>query len=481
MKLMRRIYSECRTGLLYLGEAADGSDLVPEFLGTITKSIAVLFKKTNKPSTLDYQNEFAFPEQDDPGWKRLKALLHRPWFRRVWIIQEFALPPQIRMICGRWEIPGTDLASVLHIPIWEYSQSVLTTFIDEKTGAAIESHRLHLKARHAAGRYIDSYVEPNASMIPDVSVARLHQSLLWLLDQSRSFLATERRDKIFALVPLSSDSKDSALTVDYGKPMETIAIETAEHFVRNGNGLSLLLSARSISLSTSSPSWFPDWMGSEKPESAIIWPMRFDKIPDCQIISNPGTQTITVVGSFVDVVQDPGILIGSETLIDRNNKWIQDLDALVARIQAYPTGQEVDEALWRTLIADRSIDKQSPAPEAYGSLYRAARNIMATFDLHSTSLNKILEAVHNMFHFQAAILRGTRFSVTRKNLFSMIPERAEVGDLVFVVKGDPEKAMFLVRRDPGLDQYRWIGHAYVHDIWKVVKFDDLENNGITVC
>ena len=62
----------------------------------------------------------------------------------------------------------------------------------------------------------------------------------------------------------------------------------------------------------------------------------------------------------------------------------------------------------------------------------------------------------------------------------MLPKQAEVGDFIFVVKGDQEKATFLVRRDPVLDQYRWIGHAYVHDIWKVLKFDDLENKGITV-
>ena len=480
VKLMRSIYSECRTGLMYLGEAADGSDLIPEFLETLTQSINALFKKTNEPSTLDLQNESAFPEENDPGWKRLKALLHRPWFQRVWIIQEFALPQQIQMICGQWEIPGTYLASLLHIPIWTYSQSVLTALLDEKTGAAIENHQLHLKARHAAGRDIGLCVDPNASIAPDVSVARRHQSLIWLLDQSTSFLATNPRDKIFALIPLSSDSSDPALTVDYSKTMETVAVETAQHFVRNGYGLSLLLSARSASSSTSSPSWFPDWMGSENPEKFTVWPMRYDKIPDCQIISTPNPQTITVVGSFVDVVQDLGIPTGSEILIDENKKWIHDLDTLVAKIQAYPTGQEVDEAVWRTLIADRSIDKQSPAPEVYGNLYRAARNINAIFKLRSTSLHQMVEATHDALHFEAATLRGSRFSITGKRYFSMLPKQAEVGDFIFVVKGDQEKATFLVRRDHVLDQYQWIGHAYVHDIWKVLKFDDLENKGITV-
>lgn len=221
-------------------------------------------------------------------------------------------------------------------------------------------------------------------------------------------------------------------------------------------------------------------MGPENPVNFTIWPMRFDTTPDCQIIPNPDTQTITVVGSFFDVVQDLGIPIGSENLIDKNNKWIQDLDALEAKIQAYPTGQDVDEAVWRTLITDRSIDKQSLAPEVYGNHSRVARNIRAIVDRYSTSDHRMLEVSQDMIHFQLAILQGSIFSVTRKNLFGMLPKRAEIGDFIFVVKGDQEKAMFVVRKDPVLDEYRWIGHAYVHDIWKVLQFDNLENEGIPV-
>jgi hypothetical protein len=36
--LMRRIYSACQTGLIYLGEEADGSDGLPGFLNTLIES-----------------------------------------------------------------------------------------------------------------------------------------------------------------------------------------------------------------------------------------------------------------------------------------------------------------------------------------------------------------------------------------------------------------------------------------------------------
>lgn len=85
-----------------------------------------------------------------------------------------------------------------------------------------------------------------------------------------------------------------------------------------------------------------------------------------------------------------------------------------------------------------------------------------------------------MFNYEVAILRGYRFSITPKKLFSMVPREAEVGDSVFYVKGDPERATFHIRKDPVLDQYRLIGHVYVHGIWSVLKLDDLEDKIITI-
>jgi hypothetical protein len=39
-------------------------------------------------------------------------LFRRPWFTRVWIIQEFVLPREILIICGGWELDGVILPEV---------------------------------------------------------------------------------------------------------------------------------------------------------------------------------------------------------------------------------------------------------------------------------------------------------------------------------------------------------------------------------
>lgn len=38
------------------------------------------------------------------GVQRFITLLYRPWFSRIWVIQEFALPRKVRILCGTWEM-----------------------------------------------------------------------------------------------------------------------------------------------------------------------------------------------------------------------------------------------------------------------------------------------------------------------------------------------------------------------------------------
>jgi hypothetical protein len=55
-------------------------------------------------------------------------------------------------------------------------------------------------------------------------------------------------------------------------------------------------------------------------------------------------------------------------------------------------------------------------------------------------------AFRSIPQFETAVLRGSKFCITERGFFSMLPEQAEVGDRIFVVKGDQEKAT--VRTQP---------------------------------
>jgi len=109
--LMRRIYSQCRSGVIYLGEEADGSEEIPGFLRRLVPGIV-----SDKGNNKNWHENPLLPDENDPGWKALHSLFERPWFLRVWIIQEFALPRDLLMICGEWELEGDLLAQMAMIP-----------------------------------------------------------------------------------------------------------------------------------------------------------------------------------------------------------------------------------------------------------------------------------------------------------------------------------------------------------------------------
>ncbi|EJT79451.1 hypothetical protein GGTG_04535 [Gaeumannomyces tritici R3-111a-1] len=94
VQLMGRIYTQCQQGLIYLGEEADGSELIPDFLPALVAP--------DDAGGLAGAEDL--PPSSNPGCRALTMLYRRPWFRRIWFIQESALPADVRIICGGWKM-----------------------------------------------------------------------------------------------------------------------------------------------------------------------------------------------------------------------------------------------------------------------------------------------------------------------------------------------------------------------------------------
>jgi hypothetical protein len=43
-------------------------------------------------------------ESTDVMWEALRAFLHRPWFTRLWVIQEVVSTLSVDIICGSWTV-----------------------------------------------------------------------------------------------------------------------------------------------------------------------------------------------------------------------------------------------------------------------------------------------------------------------------------------------------------------------------------------
>jgi Heterokaryon incompatibility protein (HET) len=481
VRLMRRIYGQCQCGLIYLGEEADGSDEIPEFMRRLASGVS------SEEGKIDHWHENPLlPGENDLGWQALRSLLERPWFLRVWIIQEFALPREIRMICGEWELSGDLIAQVATIPTLNHSRQAMAglRYVEGSNFTKAWGHQeLLLRCRYSLGHSLD-YANFDALRGQAVGLIEL----LWACRQCK---ATDPRDHYFALLGLAPDvAHEPTLAADYSKSLEDVAIDYGRFFIKSGLGLEILYFSNSAGPPDETlPSWLPSLTHASIAGDKIWWLYEGKQHGVSVTVGGAELRSLFVSGCLLDTVTVLGSDKGPEGLHSTSywrDDWIQEIDSLVAGIESYPSGQDVKEAVCRTIIVDRSLERQRPAPAYYYPMYLLCRKV-GNRSFYATGLpwevaKNLFERLEEAKHFDMAVamLATSKFCVTRDGFFGMVPRNARPGDMIFTIQGDEQRAMFIVRKNTARDSYQWIGHAYVHDIWSVRKYEELAWEVITV-
>lgn len=114
--LMSRIFDHAWSTLIWLGEEADNSS------GALNTILAIndafqYFNEDWTPEPEDFERLF-LPAPGSPKWPELSKSLERPWFQRVWIIQEIVFSKNARFLCGTNYISWHDITifCYLHDP-----------------------------------------------------------------------------------------------------------------------------------------------------------------------------------------------------------------------------------------------------------------------------------------------------------------------------------------------------------------------------
>lgn len=117
----------------------------------------------------------------------LKSFMQKPWFSRVWILQEVANAKRTIVTCNLGEIPGWIFALLPH---------AMDVEVDEQCKAVLD-------------------IMPHPST-PSTSrkETRNLSSLLW---KFRGCKATDPRDRVYALLDMATDMKGNHIQPDYAK------------------------------------------------------------------------------------------------------------------------------------------------------------------------------------------------------------------------------------------------------------------------
>lgn len=259
--LMAQIYHGATEVLAWLGDAGEDGDAA---FSAIKQLSQIWAKAMGAPATTSGPEDDTIMSHSDAfeHSQHLMSLLRRPYFRRVWIIQEIGMGGSRAVVqCG-------DKTAT-----WEEFVNACTMTIASRAAllysAGVEFTMMIDMAR---GKECSKIFERP----PELSV-----QLLSILCRYRNFDATDARDKVFALLNLAEDEellKDPRLVPNYHKDTATVYRDAAAAIIEVTKSLDILrvpIVKPSSGLGLNLPSWVPDW--SAKTQSMTLDIMSFSK------------------------------------------------------------------------------------------------------------------------------------------------------------------------------------------------------------
>ncbi|KAK4450239.1 heterokaryon incompatibility protein-domain-containing protein [Podospora aff. communis PSN243] len=366
-------------------------------------------------------------------WKALAEVMVRPWFSRVWVIQEVGLAKKPVVLYGAEEFGYRDLVVTA---AWATSQTSLLQH-------SIRTWRIHTdwmdwsRPETAQGTFYD------------------------LLDHASLLACRDPRDRIYALLghPLARTKHGGhpIITPDYTKDLNELYVQLTEALFQTV-GLRALVSIEHTqeSLADGSPSWAIRWHIQEKfndisdPLVAVFGAGRLvdpdrppqvngpfltvqgltaDKIAHCFAFSFSAAAPGGL--EFCDI-QNPGQSFGVGQL----------LGFLIST--SSKNRMDVQWAVIETLCAGRMEDRRQENRDFF-------------------SLSALFDRI-DFWHTLRLYASGRIFAVTEKGRFALIPRISRPGDEICVIHG---LDVPFVTRSGGHNGCRLLlGEGFVHGIMR---------------
>ncbi|KAJ3453392.1 hypothetical protein MRS44_017639 [Fusarium solani] len=383
---------------------------------------------------MDYIASSVWEQESPPGHLQLAldSLFSRPYWTRVWVVQEVAAAKDVTLMYGHKSLPFERLGRFL---------------VETRKG------NVHLDG---AG-----YWRPRDMFLLTTAIRGETDPATVLRDASR-LNATRPVDKIYGLFGLFPAAFRERLNLDYRKTYSAVLIDFCKTYLdvyRNLGFLTLFSPC-----SGAGPSWVPD-----------IW-QRLRGLTE--LYNTPGRNRQTNAAISGDTLTAPGVCMGKivesigpfETRFSHlkanyhstgrlqgdGNAAFADMERLaMSHLRRRYSPAQRDAAFFQLLAGDRSYFQSSRlCPESCRDLWSVATEVersgpSAKFETHASS-----------FEFIFIRLRGRSLFVTDQGLVGLGPGNLRAGDMVCALWGC--RLPVLLRSLPGEDgEYTFLGPAYV--------------------
>jgi hypothetical protein len=532
VQLMALIYRRAYSTVIWLGESPDqgafellrGTASKLQYANTSSQELT----EQEFEDSLEYLGCSSGKARDD-----LASFFNRPWFQRVWIIQEAALSHNAHVMCGESTMSWEELSFACRV----VKDSEILPWLERREGFSSCNSEISCNV----------VVDIDSMQIQTIqSVASgTYGTLLEHLVMTRTAQATDPRDKVYGILAMG----EPPIIPDYTKGANVIfrevttlylkeSIEWVEERRRKGD-LDLTVSLHDIfrvfscldfdhsRLQPSSLSWVPDW--SKEPG---VVPLGFGTSvtgyyragrgvqTDQPVVLNADGLSLTMSCVIFDKISHISEdltawsqlsnedLQSNKVLADLAHFLLYSLGSISEKHQDFKASSKATfTSFWKTLVAGKDYSGRNACPTEYAEIFsflldlstgkkpslfeqtytrRQESGRMTLSSLQQRTLGRTFKDVRKAFSNAAS---GRRMCVTEKGFVGLIPRISTPGDIVVVFPGAAvpfvlrTAAPFVPRAVESHDLEMWmVGECYVHGIMdgEAGKMDEVEIGSVRI-
>lgn len=456
VRLMGQIYETANKVTIWLGPEAENSGMLGEFV----PKLAVALQASR---TLDAVNDKYILRKtgtitSSPEWVALGLLFKRPWFTRMWVVQEYIVSTRREFLCGKTVISAHYLVeaatSIRHLYL---GGSVIRSF---KFDWDIIAKFLRMakigKWRRDGGRQV----------LPYLSYA------FW------SSRASDPRDKIFSLLALD-DNPLLRMGTDYRETVQEVYTKaTKAALEKKQTGILCLAGIGQRRSLPGLPSWVPDFSYPEAPVPPFGL-HRYEGWKSPKYLKFDGDR-LKIHGVKMDSIASLGTVLTMGPGSDSNlREWLLEVEVLFSRSK-YAHKHPKSNARWRSLIADRMFQDEhyTNASDIYGVYFEALTESLrnGTKVQAIDNFSPIMEhspsspgtGVMHARRFAAALSQSAserRYCVTAKGDIGLVPGFTDLQDLICFI-GGMDIPLVLRPFSEEKNTYQLVGECYIHGIMR---------------
>lgn len=527
IRRMKHIYGDAREVIAWIGEEANNSDQAIDLL-----------KALSDAGSKDCGEQLEERLREDPdylgfgGWSALHDLMHREYWRRVWIIQEVILgSSSVVLRCGGSSIYWTTFCGGIGF-LFEYLWTVKDLILEQEMSRRQPGQRRRATWGTIPFHLVFRDLWPLSRN--EEYAGSDHLSFGQLLDLANAGHSQDLRDKVYGLVGIM-DSKVSANVVpDYTLDTSKVYAAIARTFICTYRNLEPLREGNPWG-EVNSPTWAADWTWGGRirfarltidpwgpfwrpkglpPVFRLALPYRASGEEPMHALFSEDRMQLTCRGFIVDELD--GLSAREKGYFSWASHSIQQP---TSDKNAYSNPEKVAEALYRTLVMDR-VAGGSKASERHASIL----NMPSRFEIGQVQFERLgwtwlsnqqgyyfrwsgWRISNNSFrlmgkplshYFKEAIpddasefdyteayncnnrtSQGRRFMTTKNGYMGWAPDNMYGNDEDQVQPGDKIAIIFgcsapIVVRPHG-DMFQVLGEAYVHGIMDGEALENLQS------